>query len=356
MYDAVTVQVALQILGGVFLLIILVIGVGLLVLRRKMKQFGLSLAEMSQFTPPVQLTLIPSDSPNWSDAKNVRRHQDALMLHGFQSEGVFFAEEMSLLIIEGFVHPGRNLLAAIYDHPQGGIVVDIVQKMQDDRTLTVTNTKQGAELDTMPGKSSVRVQDASVDQLLTAWEVDKLSGDSKPAEPGSFKPVFEKAYREEMLWRITKGGPTAEEVHRVAEASGQNVGPEIEEMTRMMQRRQANIQLLEILEDIFLKESGVTAYDWEESIGDRLVIIHDNLTTEELEDNLYIAIEDDGGFEIMDEQGRPTEHGFEIPNMPARDAFAVVNATFPEHRQFKLHWQCEEPIPADFYLEPEEVD
>ncbi len=343
-------QVVLQVLGGLFLLIILGIVVVVLVLRRQLRKFGQSLADMTSLTPPAELNLQPEENPPWSNGKIVRKHADALLLHGFQDEGSFCTQEMTNLFIQGFVHPTRNLFAAVYDHPQGGIVVDIVQKTLDGRTLTLSNTTQGEELDSMDGKKSIRLKDATVDQLMTAWQVDKLRGDNLPAPPGSFKECFEAAYREEMQWRIARGGQTPEEIHRIALASGDQYSSEIEEMTFQLQRRQANSQLHEILTEKYLKESGVSAFDWQ-SEQQRLTIIHDNLTREEVEELLSV-VEEDREECFQDRYDRVLS--FELPEMPARDAFAAVNATFPDHLQFKMKWQCDEPIAADYYLEPEE--
>jgi hypothetical protein len=344
------VQGILQILGGLCLFVLAAMVVGLLVLRLKFRKLKEDLESATPGAIPRTLNLLPRTMVAWSDAQTAQIHEDDFLLHGFQSDGIFEAAEMPGLFIHGFVHPGRSLFGALYDHPAAGLVFDVVQKTLDGRGLTVTNTAQGGEMDTMPGKVSVRIDGGDVGQVMQAWEENRLEGPYVPAEPGTFKEVFENSYRDTMTWRATRGGATAEEIRRVALARGKTLDAAKEELVLEAQRREANSHLHSILETKFLAESGVTALEWEE-IQDRLTIIHDNLLRVEVQECLSIAMEAE---DDQDFSGDEKEEGlgFEVPDMPARDAFAAVNATFSPNREFTMRWQCEEPVAADFYLAP----
>jgi hypothetical protein len=176
--------------------------------------------------PILEINLSPLDNPRWSDTHKIAGLIDSFLRNGFEPAGNYSCWEIPTLMISGFVRPSEQIAGVIYDHPAGGLWVDVYVQYRDGGSLTVSNAPKGQELDHMPQQAKIYCKGNSVDELLK-----KLLDESKKAErmaitKEEFPSQFEDNYQKEMKWRMERGGPTYLEVMRVGNAMGESLDTE----------------------------------------------------------------------------------------------------------------------------------
>ena len=172
------------------------------------------------FQTPVFIHLVPSEPEAWKDSKKAKDIQAEIVAQDFSKLGEYQIFEMPDVTLAAFFSTRHSALAILYEHPTAGIWVDVCAEYESGESLTVSGAPTGGALDHMPGHEKVFARGASVAGLVE--KVLKL----RKAEPcraltaESFPQVFQDRYAEEMRWRALRGGPTTEEIRRVAEDSG----------------------------------------------------------------------------------------------------------------------------------------
>jgi hypothetical protein len=348
------VGIILKILGALFLLLIVASFGGYWFLRWRVRKFlgELSNLPTSMGPPPVALKLnrVLGDV-EWKQKKAVGDISDRLRAQGFTPVGVFQADAMGDLQIEGWVEASQSLMAAVYQHSAVDQPwLDYVRQYEGSQGDTASSAPMGAETDTKPG--NVKLIDAKLgpDDLLDrilAMKRDLIIRPA-PATAEEFKERLETAYAEVMEWRIARGGTTKEEILRRAAETGEEISPEVLELTHQRLRGQANAQLAEFLLRRFRKETSLSADEWEKA-RDSLFFVHDNLSAEELNGFVESASwsEDEDDEDDAAEAARP----FDSSNStPARVAFASFCSTLPSGRRFRRIGEIKDPVPADAYI------
>jgi len=172
------------------------------------------------FQTPAFIHLVPPEPVLWKDPRKVEAIQAEIVAQDFTKLGEYQIFEMPDVNLAAFFSARHTAAAILYEHPTAGIWVDVCVEYESGESLTVSNAPAGGDLDHMPGQEKVYVPGSSVAAL-----VEKVLATRKP-EPcrtltaESFPHVFQDHYAEEMRWRALRGGTTAEEIRRVAEASG----------------------------------------------------------------------------------------------------------------------------------------
>ncbi|MEW6670912.1 MAG: hypothetical protein AB1427_04365 [Thermodesulfobacteriota bacterium] len=170
--------------------------------------------------PVLEISLSPIDSPKWSDGRKVADLADAFLRKGFEPAGHYESREIPSLVLSGFVRPSEQIAAVIYDHPAGGIWVDVYVQYADGGSLTASNAPTGHELAHMPQQAKIYSRESSVEELLEKILSERKQSGRITISKEAFASNFEAQYHKEMKWRIDRGGPTAVEVTRVADAMG----------------------------------------------------------------------------------------------------------------------------------------
>ncbi len=170
--------------------------------------------------PILEVSLVPTDSPRWSDKKKIGELIDAFQRNRFDLAGHYECWEISGLIISGFVKLSEQLLGVIYDHPIAGIWIDICVEYNDEENLTVSNSSAGKELDHMPQSIKIYLKGGSLDELLAKVLAERKNKGRKMLTKEDFASTFEEAYKKEAKWRAGRGGVTFPEVKSVADGTG----------------------------------------------------------------------------------------------------------------------------------------
>jgi len=219
-------DIMLKILGGLFILLIVLGVAAFFLIRYKIRKFVTGLKDAVENLDagglgdvPDTITLEKVESIHWRAPGNVDEAKRRLEAFGFASEGMFTIPEMPGLQVMGFVRPVDGTVAAVYEHPQlPDPIVDIVAKFEGNEGMTVSNAKQGHEMDHMPGERKFYLAGQSVEDLLEKFQHEMGLATSTPRRiaVGTFAEMFMKSYADEMSWRRSRGGATPEEVERVA--------------------------------------------------------------------------------------------------------------------------------------------
>ena len=338
--------IVLQILGALFLTLILAIVVLFLVIRAKARRFLKTLGDLAEqaqkgAAAPARIELVPMAVNDWDDPDAAREQTEPFAALGFEKAGDFEVRPVDGLRIEAWVKPSEAVTAVIYEHPQAGTWTDLYTHYEDGSRITYLNSGVGGGVDHAPGHDVQRFPGMDSAELYRKLLAERPQKPAKRYGPSDFAAAFEQAYADEMDWRNARGGPTEQEIRAVAALSGKRYSDEEVEATHELLAERALEQLEESLLEKFLARSGMSATEWER-IRERVVVIHDKLPTETVGEILSEACDGDDVAEFDDDSDRP---------MTAR--FAAFNDALPPPRRFRLLGTLEEPITAAVYCAAE---
>lgn len=353
--------IVLQALGVAFLLLILFLVVAVLTIRAKLRSFARNLDGMAKAAggslTPARLHLRAMAAPSWADEPAVAAQTAPLPDLGFALAGTYQAEEIPGLNLQAWVQPETAVTAVVYEHPIAGVWTDVVTRYEDDTRLTYANILQGQGVDHAPGHSVERFDGIGSRELYERHLADRPDRPKVVPTAEGFVARFEKAYADEMDWRNSRGGTTEEEIRAIARLSGESYDEDVIQQTRRMEEARAMEQLGESIRERFLAETRMSASEWEE-VRDRLVIVHDAMTQQALED-VFTACEWDEDDEYDDEH----EDGAESDRYPRLDGspertprrlFEAFNAALPPARRCRKVGTVSQPVAADLYAAPED--
>jgi hypothetical protein len=187
--------------------------------------------------PVMEISLLPVDNPKWSDSRRITHLIDAFQKNGFDLAGHYESYGKFHLFMSGFVKPSEQMAGVIYDHPIGGIWVNVYVHYADGGSLTVSNAAKGSELDHMPQQTKIYCKEGSVDELLAKILTEGKKEGRITITKEEFASNFEAQYQKEMKWRMERGGPTSLEVMRVANDMGKSLDSEkLQNKTRQLQK------------------------------------------------------------------------------------------------------------------------
>src|SRR6185369_1688975 len=123
-------------------------------------------------------------------------------------------------------------------------------------------------------KISRRFPGEGASALYQRFLAERPPGRQRPISVDDFAPRFEMAYAEHQDWLATRGGPTEKEIRGIAKSLGHDIDDETAEAFREL-----NVE--EGLRNWFITQSNTSAAEWER-VRDRLVIIHDEMSPDEV--------------------------------------------------------------------------
>lgn len=327
----------LQILGALFLLLVIVVIAALMLLRARLRGLASELEQAVAGMPPTYIHLAPVGEIAWRDPAVAGEFLRPLPMLGFVDAGQYEIVEMPEVPLAAFIQPETDVVAVVYEHPQVGAILDMVTRYADGTSITYTTTTEVGQLEERPGHEKVSAPEASAEGLYRRLLGERPRGETVAIAPDEFADVFEQAYADEMQWRIAKGGASEEEIRAIAEHSGIETTPEQVETLRAMYRGQARARLDEELHERFAAETTMSVAQWE-SVDGCLVFVHDQLTAEELRER----------FEEWTGEGWPEG----APAGTPRQQFAAANTTVPEDQRLTLVGTVSGPVEADVYAAP----
>jgi len=220
---------------------------------------------------PFGITLEQSSS---AASGEVERRARAFEAEGFRRIGAFSIREMPVTLV-ALLHASERAYAVVYQHPKSGVWSDVCLYYADAGSLTVSNTPLGGMLDQRP--AHVKVYDASADERRI---VEMMRGALAPGAPlravseAAFVSDFQRAYQDEMDWRMGRGGATLDEVRRVAAGMPERFGEATIAQAREIVEKDAMEKLTLRCREAFA--ATLNGAEWER-IQEEIVVIHERL-------------------------------------------------------------------------------
>jgi hypothetical protein len=218
--------VVFQIIGVLCVAFLILIVVTVMVIKHKLKK-ALGSFEGSVTKTPSRIHLQRQDSITWDNEDQVKATLEPLQKNGFTGVGFFTLQEMPVKMA-ALAHSGQQIYAVVYEHPAAGVWADIYSRYREGQPLkncTYSNVHHAGadQLDTPPYRKSVKVPGLAIEALYQRFINERPAYELEAVQPDQFAALFEKAYADEMDWRNSRGGPTEEEIRRVAAATGRVV-------------------------------------------------------------------------------------------------------------------------------------
>ncbi|HSJ99029.1 MAG TPA: hypothetical protein VLC53_18280 [Myxococcota bacterium] len=175
-----------------------------LLLRFALRKYRLEIAgAIGLAATPDQITLQPTGVDPWNDRAAAGRLVLAVEREGFRSAGVFAIDEMPGLLVQLFAHPEEKLIGAVYEHPQAGHWIDVVERRTDGTSTTWSSAPESG-LDPRSGHLQVREPGAAPEALVARARRERGPAPAEAVHPAEVEALFERAYAEETAWRKGK--------------------------------------------------------------------------------------------------------------------------------------------------------
>ncbi len=302
--------------------------------------------------PSLRIQLMRVEGHEWKNAEQIEEWTKNLEEQGFEQIGDFDVSPM-MMELRAMLHVESSTYAVLYEHPMVGTWFDITSLMEDGQASYTISTDQKNQMDHREEHPNVRV--TAITTPAKAFEKflkDRPQLDWSKVSAGEFVPRFEKAYADEMDWRVKRGGPTEAEIRRIAQQDGTEFNPQMVSSIQDAWANQASYQYEEELQKNYLAQSDHTASEWEE-IRDRLFFVHEFTTAtciaEQIEDVIPDDDDDDGdAWEKMMSTIRRI-----CDEKPGAVVFDRVLEELHLTGRFEKRGTVSEPIEATVYVCPE---
>jgi hypothetical protein len=292
------------------------------------------LRELRSKAPPLRFDLLPSSDTTWQEKPEARALATKLAAQGFQSAGSFAIQPGGKAVLTGFAHPQRGIHAAL-THRSDTAFVALVSRYADGRCVECTNMPVPFEPAYPSWHLRQRRVGASFDELLNNLLRVRPKDSPLPATPEDFAAKVQEDYFRYQAWDAERGGTTWKELRERSKAAGQLPAREKAKAFLSAARNDAAEKAL----CNWWRLQADPPFPLEKVI-DSLVIIHDDLTPDQVASAYWCATDDYLKLE-------------DFPKGGAREVFAqlVKQRKAPMRKVFEKR----SPLQADFYLSTREV-
>jgi|GEM_PF-6226257 len=359
-----------QMVGAVFVALILVVIVGLLWLRWKLRsftsQFVDNLGKMAKnlhmtgggmgmlYVPPMTLEMTPAEDDAITHTQEFELATLEVQNQGFKRGELYELEEIGA-VCRSLFHSDRRIDVVVYDHPLLNVWVEYCAFFADGTSLSFSNCQQTSGLDQPPQRDA---RFFPGEQIAALWERFRLEIADRPIAAhitaDTFASRFVKFYNEEMQWRIDRGGVTEEEVRRCVEMGGGEFSEDHCEMVQQTWRMRIAQHIDEQLRTAFTEGSNMSLSEYEKK-RDRLVFIHEQTSPEQL--MLYVNMADEENDDEDDDADEGDEYGERQTKLQQRCLAASPRVVFRELRdagelngRYEFLKEMTTPYTADVYV------
>ncbi|PHR90750.1 MAG: hypothetical protein COA78_34520 [Blastopirellula sp.] len=343
--------------GGGLLALLAAILLGFVLVRRKIRKFAdqfvnelAGMIEAMESIPPMRLRLESQEEILWLDLDTVNEFQSTFRKQGFELiddfEAINDLHEMEYMNVQAYCHPKKNAYAIIYEAGQIGVWVDVVSVYEDGSRFCIC--WQVDDLMDQPPQVQIEfLPDCLPSYLADTFFSHRSQGSFASMSADLFVADFENAHAALMDWRMERGGPTAEELQRIAKRAGQET-TEDEISTTQAYWNDSYCEFLDYeLGENLHKERKMSEEDWE-SINESILFVHDKLSPEAVIELFGYAFEEEEPFEKFYQEMLP-----KFKENSPRSVFAEINSSGKFRHIYGDYGQIAEPIEADVYLIPE---
>lgn len=339
-------ELILKTAGVVFIALVIIAMAAFFLIRARLRAYFRDLGKLEAVRTPKSIHLVPLPSPDYKERARVEEFSEKFRRLGFNRAGTYRIPEMEGVFLEAFVNSEHNLYGIVYEHPSVGVFVDVATYYKDGSSITASNIAVPGNLDQREEHKKIYEKGAGVEKLVDIVRQGSEPSRARPASAEAFVADFEHAYADEVEWRASRGGPTEEEVRRIAtQMEGKYSERQIREATASLAAH-ATQQLSEICLEKFLEQSDISASKWEQ-IRERVIVIH-----EKMEVGTALAYFSEYA-EFPPQRVEEKIEECEGLRLNGRKAFERVNMVLPQETRFTCIGEVSEPVGADIYQAPE---
>lgn len=351
----------LKFLAAVVVGILLILAVGFWFLKRKLKKFFGGLIEQlaaGGIVPPFRIRLEPMDEEGgFRKEGEVSESSDALTELGFEHIGDFTTDIG--VNLQAWFHPSRKAYAVVYDHVVAGVWIDLVRHYADKTTYAYATCKNHG-MNPMPGRTVKFFPDTPLKEVAEQFFNDSPSTGILQVPDDQFAKYFQQKYAEEMNWNIQRGGPTEEEIRRIAELGGDECTTGSIKVVQDAWAERISEFLSETAIKQFNKENEVSRAD----VGYReyrIFAAHGRMTDKTLMssvfEDFYIDEDEDDDDEIDEDEKvwkeRLADVGEWRKSMPVTEVVKKLIATTEKPGDYEHLGSVTKPVRAEIWLRPE---
>ena len=324
----------LQFIGALVVAFFILLGIGAGFLFFKLRKLRSKITEMAThmggLAVPVSIELIPEDSPDWKNAKQVEEWTSFVKSQGFMPAGEFRLAMQQGSLARGFVHANGESMAAICEFGNGQLWLDYVQFGDDDFTLTATNVETPTTPADPPWKTSIRAPKESPESLYGRFCAAALPHPKRFAT-ADFKFQFEEGFRRVMEWQYSSGNVTTDHLDQLSELTGLTIDPQTQEFLRQQASQEEDEQ--QVLIECYLEESGILASEWEK-IEDDVVVVTETMS----QDVIVSLIEYHRDIDDLEEISE------RLRGKSGTELFWAILQTAGQSDQVKVVYQLKDPV------------
>jgi len=334
-----------QIIGIIAFSIVVAIVVAFLWLRWKIKRVFRDLEKAMDTSGggigPRRVHLRRIQAPASEGIEDRVRQLERL---GYVRQGDYEVESLGGTRVVGLSDPSAGAMASLYDHPAVGIVCDLVIRYQDGSSLTVTNAPAGQDLDQREGHVKLFRPGAEIPDLQRLLAAERRIEPSKVWIRDEWAAGFEKAYADDMDWRLSKG-ISADEVRRIAEGMGGGFEDDVIDVTASSLEATRIEELTRGCLDSYLSAAAHSAAEWE-ALREGVHVVHEAMAA----DDAMVVFHELVGDDMVDEATLDAIERFEEEGLPARQLIERARGLLPEHQRFRRPGSVEHPVGADLWV------
>lgn len=279
---------------------------------------------------------------------------------GFEKIDNYYIEEFPVSMT-AFVDRNTSTYGAVYDHPLAGVWCDVFRRYEDGSGWSF-GTNRDPLVDYPVDKTVRFFPDLPLAEVVRKFKAEAPSEHAMLVSNEEFPRFFERAYAEEMDWRIERGGATEAEIRRICERDEVECTPKHIQTIQMQWRVViAEFQKERILRR-YRKEAGLSRSDWDH-LEDEGVVVYESMQAEEILQAFDEGYVPDIGYEFEEDEDpeframladwdqKLEEIREQLKTDPPQTIFRrmVENSGQTEY-EWEFKASVEKPVPADIWL------
>jgi len=171
---------------------------------------------------PSRIHLQRTEQMEWSKEAEVKATLAPLQ-NLFTPLGYFTLQEMPVKLA-ALTLSGQQVYAVVYEHPVAGVWAEIYSRYRDwpaaEDLHVFEHSASGADqMDTPPLRRAWKIPGLDIEALFQRFIHERPAYELEAVQPDQFPVLLKERTRTKMDWRNSRGGPTEEEIRRVAAAT-----------------------------------------------------------------------------------------------------------------------------------------
>lgn len=198
-------MIILQVLGAVFLAIIVII----VAIYVYIRFWFCKTMQDDDHNEPLSIHLIEDVMPEWLDEKEPAAAVSELQSLGFTKDKAYNIQEVPADVL--FFYKGDIIAVLCRQQMIKAVWVDFLVDTHDGKEFTISNLPVGSNTNHRPERIKYVDKAASLASLYARIEKIADEHETKSVDPSTFRALFEEAYKADMAWRAKQGGMSFEE-------------------------------------------------------------------------------------------------------------------------------------------------